>query len=337
MGKPFISIITPVYNIEHLIANTFKSVLSQTFDDWEMICIDDGSPDKAGVICDKYAANDSRIRVIHKKNAGLAAARNSGIRVAKGKYFIILEGSDLFYDENTLKNIFEELQSNPVDIYFGLLQDKMEKTGEITSVQAKYSVIGSWDKDGPSLVCHLYDNNDILALSSPVNKLFRRDFVIENDLWFYEGIYHDDDEWIPRAIAHSTKTFFTNRIIYNALNWDGCFGGNVSEKGLTKKAVDKMLIADRCCKYFATHFSDNKALLRKMNTYYARMYIDGITALNHVRSIELRRDIRTAAYRYNSVFRYMQNSESNNLGIISILSKILGLTMTFRILQLRYK
>jgi len=337
MGKTFFSIITPVYNIEHLIAGTIQSVLDQTFGDWEMICVDDGSPDKAGLICDEYAKKDSRIKVIHKKNAGLAAARNSGIRVATGTYFIILEGSDLFFDSNTLQHIHDDLRSYPVDIYFGLLQDKMEKTGEITNVQADYSVNGLWDKGGVSLVCHLYDNNDILALSSPVNKVFRRNFVIENDLWFYEGIYHDDDEWIPRAIAHTTQTYFTNRIIYNALNWDGCFGGNVSEKGLTKKAVDKMLIAEHCCKYFANHFPEEKELLRKINTYFSRMYIDGITALNRVKNTDLRRDISRAAYKHSIVFRYMRNSESNNLRLVSYLSKIIGLPMTFRIIQLRYK
>lgn len=337
MHTPFFSIITPVYNIEHLISATFDSALSQTFQDWEMICVDDGSPDNAGKICDQYASQDSRIKVIHKKNAGLAAARNTGIKAATGKYFIILEGSDLFFDENTLKDIHDDLVKNHVDIYFGLLQDMMEKSGEITNVQAKYCVNGLWSDGGVSLVCRLYDNNDILALSSPVNKVFRREYVLENNLWFYEGIYHDDDEWIPRAIAHTKTTFFTNRVIYNALTWDGCFGGNVSEKGLTKKAVDKMLIAEHCCEYFAENFSEQPEFLRKMNTYYSRMYIDGLSVCSRLKDVELKNKVQSSAYAHRNLFKYMRLTESKNLRIMSSLSKLIGLQMTCRLFQLRYK
>lgn len=335
MRKPYFSIITPVYNIEHLIDSTFQSVLEQKFEDWEMICVDDGSPDNAGVICDRYAKHDSRIKVIHKSNAGLAAARNTGLKAAAGEYFIILEGSDTFFDENTLKDIYNDLRSNPVDIYFGLLQDKMEKTGDITNIQASYSVLGLWNEGGEKLVCHLYDNNDILALSSPVNKVFKRDFVIKNDLWFYEGIYHDDDEWIPRTIAHSSKAFFTDRIIYNALNWEGCFGGNVSEKGLTKKAVDKMLIAEQCCEYFAAHFPKDKELLKKMNTYYSRMYIDGIATLNKVNDKKYREQIWEAAKKHGVVFSYMYHVDSLKLRMLSLFSDFIGHKVAISIIKSR--
>lgn len=335
MRNPFFSIITPVYNIERLIDSTFQSVLEQTFEDWEMICVDDGSPDNAGVICDGYAQRDARIKVIHKKNAGLAAARNTGIRNSSGEYFIILEGSDSFFDKKTLSDIYHDLLSNPVDMYFGLLQDKMENTGEVTNVQADYSVCGLWNKRGVKLVCHLYDNNDVLALSSPVNKIVRRTFLYDNDLWFYEGIYHDDDEWLPRAIAHTDKTYFTNRVIYNALTWDGCFGGNVSEKGLTKKAVDKMLIAEHCCEYFAMHFPEEAELLRKMNTYYVRMYNDGILNYFLVKDKLLQNQIYQAAKEHRGIFKFFSSTDSRNLKILGLIYHTLGLNTVFKVLKLR--
>lgn len=337
MKRPFFSIITPVYNIERLIASTIESVLEQTFDDWEMICIDDGSPDSAGHICDKFAQKDGRIKVIHKQNAGLAAARNSGIQMATGKYFIILEGSDTFFDRNTLNNIYFELKDHPVDIYFGLLQDKMEKTGEIVSVQAKYSVEGLWKDGGAELVCHLYDKNDILALSSPVNKVVRKDFLLENDLWFYEGIYHDDDEWVPRTIAYTQSTYFSNHIIYNALTWDGCFGGNVSEIGLTKKAVDKMFIAEHCCKYFAEHFPNEKELRRRVYTYYVRMYNDAILNYYKIKNKVLKSQVREAAEKHKAVFQYFQLTDSSNIKILQYIYKFFGLNAVFYALKLRNK
>ena len=156
MNTPFLTLITPVYNIERLISHTIDSALEQTFTDWEMILIDDGSPDHAGEICDEYASRDSRIKVVHKKNAGLAAARNTGIENAKGKYFWIYEGSDLFYSKDTLQDIYQDLVNEEVDIYFGLLQDMMEKGWEVTNVQNKYCVDGFWNEDGRNLFIKLY-------------------------------------------------------------------------------------------------------------------------------------------------------------------------------------
>ena len=203
MSAPFISLITPVYNIERLISKTIESALEQTFTDWEMILVDDGSPDNAGKICDEYAAKDERISVIHKKNGGLAAARNTGIKACSGKYFLIFEGSDLLVSEHTLQDIRDDLVKREVDIYFARLQDLLEKGWEITGVQAEYCVKGYFEDGGKELFVKLYDNEDTLALSSPVNKVFRTEFVKENGLWFYPGIYHDDDEWLPRAVVLS--------------------------------------------------------------------------------------------------------------------------------------
>ena len=88
MKTPFFSLITPVYNIERLLEKTIQSALEQSFADWEMILVDDGSPDDAGKICDRYAKKDSRISVIHKENEGLGPTRNVGIEKATGEWII---------------------------------------------------------------------------------------------------------------------------------------------------------------------------------------------------------------------------------------------------------
>ena len=78
----FFSVIVPVYKVEEYLDACVESVLSQTFSDYELILVDDGSPDRCGQICDDYSRQDSRIRVVHKENGGLASARRAGIRVA---------------------------------------------------------------------------------------------------------------------------------------------------------------------------------------------------------------------------------------------------------------
>ena len=89
-----ISIIVPVFKAETFINRCVDSILAQSFSNFELILIDDGSPDKCPEICDEYSKKDKRIRVIHKTNAGVSAARNTGIKVAKGKWLMFCDSDD---------------------------------------------------------------------------------------------------------------------------------------------------------------------------------------------------------------------------------------------------
>ena len=84
MKIPLISIIVPVYKVETVLPVCLDSILKQSFQDFELLLIDDGSPDRSGIICDEYAQLDGRIRVFHQKNGGVSSARNRGLREAKG-------------------------------------------------------------------------------------------------------------------------------------------------------------------------------------------------------------------------------------------------------------
>ena len=94
-----VSVIVPVYNSDGYIAKTIESLLRQTLKEIQIILVDDGSTDSSGKICDEYAKKDKRILVIHKKNGGLAEARNNGMKVSKGKYIIFLDADDLLEDD----------------------------------------------------------------------------------------------------------------------------------------------------------------------------------------------------------------------------------------------
>ena len=104
---PELSIIVPVYNVEKYISQCIDSILNQTFQDFEVILVDDGSPDRSGQICDEYAENDSRIKVIHQKNAGLSAARNTGLKNANGEYVAFVDSDDYISP-----NMYELLVTN---------------------------------------------------------------------------------------------------------------------------------------------------------------------------------------------------------------------------------
>lgn len=114
---PTLSIIIPVFNVERFLDECVQSVFAQTYQDWEMILVDDGSTDSSGKICESYAQQDNRIKVIHKPNGGLSSARNAGLDIAKGKYVTFIDSDDYFYGCNTLKDAIIELdQDSSIDI-----------------------------------------------------------------------------------------------------------------------------------------------------------------------------------------------------------------------------
>ena len=94
MTTPVLSIIVPVYNVEKYLARCIDSILAQTFTDFELILVDDGSTDNSGEICDEYAGKDPRIIVIHKENGGVSSARNHGLDIARGEYITFVDSDD---------------------------------------------------------------------------------------------------------------------------------------------------------------------------------------------------------------------------------------------------
>lgn len=111
-----ISIIVPIYNLESCLPQCIDSILEQDYLDFELLLIDDGSKDKSGAICDKYAAKDSRIRVFHKENGGVSSARNVGLDNAKGDWITFVDGDDLLLPK-ALMNIMEAVENDDADFY----------------------------------------------------------------------------------------------------------------------------------------------------------------------------------------------------------------------------
>ena len=113
--NPLISVIIPVYKAEQYLPSCLDSVLGQTYQNLEIILVDDGSPDNSGVICDEYAVKDRRVRVIHQKNGGACAAKNAGLNAATGSYIGFVDSDD-YIDLNMYRSLFERLQMTDADI-----------------------------------------------------------------------------------------------------------------------------------------------------------------------------------------------------------------------------
>lgn len=96
-NEPLVSIIVPCYKVEQYLPNCIESILCQSYTNWELILVDDGSPDNCGNICDDYAVKDNRIKVVHKQNGGLSSARNAGMKIMKGDYVTFLDSDDFLH------------------------------------------------------------------------------------------------------------------------------------------------------------------------------------------------------------------------------------------------
>ncbi len=111
----FFSVIVPVYKVEKYLSACIESILAQTFSDYEIILVDDGSPDSCPKICDDYKEKDNRIKVVHKQNGGLASARRAGIKVAEGEYVFNLDSDDLI-ENDTLEYAYNKIKETNCDI-----------------------------------------------------------------------------------------------------------------------------------------------------------------------------------------------------------------------------
>lgn len=131
MSYPKVSIICPVYNAEKYIHRCIDSIKSQTLSDWELILVDDGSPDKSGAICDEYADEDPRIRVIHKENGGVSMARQTGVEAATGEFLIHADPDD-YVEPEMLEEMVSEIEHQGVDILVtDFYVDRNGKTSEL--------------------------------------------------------------------------------------------------------------------------------------------------------------------------------------------------------------
>lgn len=144
MIKPKVSVIVPVYNVEKYLDRCVQSIRKQTLSDIEIILVDDGSPDKCPAMCDEYARQDSRIKVVHKQNAGLGMACNSGIEVAGGEYIAFVDSDD-YIDLNCYEFLYTTAVENKADaVYSGI--KRVDENGNV-SIMSQATDKGIFETD----------------------------------------------------------------------------------------------------------------------------------------------------------------------------------------------
>ena len=203
-----VSVIIPIYKVEKYLRKCIDSVLNQTYQDFEIILVDDCSPDNCPEICDEYAKKDSRIMVIHKENGGLSSARNAGIKVARGEYLAFVDSDDTI-KENFLKTLVEGLEDNSADLCASKLKKVFENSNQELEQVFTNSVEIVTDKKFD------YALTEDKYAGFVTSMLFKREILINNNLLFDEQIFHGEDlPFTLEYLTHCDKVFFIDSGLY---------------------------------------------------------------------------------------------------------------------------
>ena len=178
---PKISVIVPVYNTEKYLRRCVDSILAQTFTDFELLLIDDGSSDSSGAICDEYAQKDPRVRVFHKENGGVSSARNLGLDNARGEWITFVDSDD-WIEIHSLSILGE---NNDVDLIIASM--KFEQSGTC----GNFPKIGKLEHE--ELDHYLSINMDHFSICSPWSKFFRNNIIKENEIRFNNNLCFGED------------------------------------------------------------------------------------------------------------------------------------------------
>ena len=183
-----VSIIVPVYQVEKYIRQCVDSILAQTFTDFELILVDDGSKDMSGQICDEYAGMDERVKVIHKENGGLSDARNRGMDQAAGKYFMFVDSDD-YIAPTMVESLYSRILCENADIAacnFLFAFDNAREKNFSTEIEAEV-----WT--GPDIFYYRKNERNYGIWTVAWNKLYKRETF--GNVRFRFGKFHEDEFW----------------------------------------------------------------------------------------------------------------------------------------------
>ena len=205
------SVIIPVYNVEKYIDRCLKSIISQNYDDLEIIVIDNGSTDSSGIICDTYASEYSNISVYHIENHGVGSARNFGLSKARGE-FIYFVDSDDYLVGNLFADFADKLVSDLDLVVFSYYNSFEEDLTEKSRTEKSLPFKGNYDKDGFIKIFKELFLSDMLY--TVWNKIYRREFLLENNLSFEQYELGEDVRFNLNVYRNVNRIFLSQDSYY---------------------------------------------------------------------------------------------------------------------------
>ena len=211
-----LSIIIPVYNVEQYLQNCGQSVLTQTYQDLQVILVDDGSTDSSGILCDQLAQQDSRIQVVHKPNGGLSSARNAGLKVATGDYVAFLDSDDVYLLNDGIAQLMAVAQTEQPDV---LLFQAVDIYPHRQSARKAYDTDYLATHTGTEVFHQLVRTQSFNM--SACFQIIRRELLEQNQIYFEKGLLSEDVDWSLRLWQYLENVRAVNLPIYGYQHREG--------------------------------------------------------------------------------------------------------------------
>ena len=227
---PTVSVIVPVYNAGGVVSRCVDSILAQSYTDFEVILVNDGSTDNSGAICDNYAQQDGRVKVIHQENAGVSAARNAGLKVAQGEWVTFVDSDDMVLDGFLESLVIAVNRDERIDLAYCGYAIVEGSTSIKTYRSATYI--------GKEQLHDVLSSTKLLYRCSPWAKLFRRSIITDNGLQFDENLTISEDRlFLYQYLIHVRGVAVTSTL--------GYLYGSFSPTSLKHKRVSTEMLVYR--------------------------------------------------------------------------------------------
>lgn len=305
----FFSVIVPVYNVEKYLKECVDSILSQTFKDFELILVNDGSKDSSPAICDEYAEKDSRVKVIHKENGGLSDARNVGTKSAEGKYVIYIDSDDYVRENDFLQSIYDKAK-NGTEIICYKFSKYFENTNTFGSCQFKFPELNETDTLAEKI--NKIVKSDAFYCSA-WSKSIKLSLLKENNIEFEKGLLGEDQEWYYHVllVAQSIDGIDKDYIVYRQR------ANSITSSWKIKNLKDCIYLIEKWNKGIAeANISDEykNALYNSLAKLYCNLLI-GYTNFDNAEKKHYLHQIKALSHllKYNANPRTATFSKINNL------------------------
>lgn len=222
-----VSVIVPVYNVEQYLKKCLDSIICQTFKDLEIILVDDGSTDSSGAICDNYQKVDSRIKVVHKKNGGLADARNVGFSISTGDYISFIDSDD-WVDKYFIETLYTCCIDNNAQMAVCRIYDRYSED----EVLEEYEPFTECWTGKEAVINRITQEKKYCIVTSALNKLYKRELI--QGYSFPVSRYYEDIVYTTRALLDSDRVVYTNCALYN---YRRNRPGSIMTEGLNPRVV----------------------------------------------------------------------------------------------------
>lgn len=292
-----ISIIVPVYNVEAYLKECLNSLLNQDFNgEYEIICVNDGSTDNSIEILKEYEKTDDKIVLVDQKNKGLSGARNTGFKNAKGKYIMFLDSDDYLKHNKVISLLYEEVEKNSLDFVVADFEYDYEDKSKNYRIQRSESIKNKVINGREFFDLGIKTKS---IMSVVWNKLYRRDFLEKNNLWFYEGIIYEDMEFTPRVYYLSSRIKYIDEVIVKYRQREGSIMSSVNIKRL-----DNYLVVAESLNKFNENY--NSQTLYNFELY---MYVTLIRKLKYLEDKTEVSKFKNKLEERNVVYKFLKSNK----------------------------